>query len=68
MKRIAIFLLKFYRNHLSHYNLQCCRFYPSCSQYTIDAVEKDGFLKGIFKGSKRILRCHPFSRGGYDPA
>jgi hypothetical protein len=48
--------------------LQCCRFYPSCSEYAINAVEKYGTFKGIFKGIKRVLRCHPFSRGGYDPA
>ncbi|MDD5436188.1 MAG: membrane protein insertion efficiency factor YidD [Candidatus Omnitrophica bacterium] len=67
MKSIIIALLKFYHNCLSPYRLQCCRFYPSCSQYTIEAVEKHGVLKGILKGTKRILRCHPFSKGGYDP-
>ena len=67
MKRIIVFLLRFYRNHLSLFKLQCCRFYPSCSQYTIEAVEKYGALKGISKGMKRILHCHPFSKGGYDP-
>jgi len=48
--------------------LQCCRFYPSCSEYTKDAIEKYGLLAGSFKGIKRILKCHPFSKGGYDPA
>lgn len=61
-------LLKFYRNYLSPLKLQCCRFHPSCSEYAIEAVEKYGAIKGSFKAVKRILRCHPFSRGGYDPA
>ncbi|PIT97501.1 membrane protein insertion efficiency factor YidD [Candidatus Berkelbacteria bacterium CG10_big_fil_rev_8_21_14_0_10_41_12] len=43
-----------------------CRFYPSCSQYMIDAVEEHGCVKGIALGSWRIMRCNPFSRGGYD--
>ncbi|MFA5143191.1 MAG: membrane protein insertion efficiency factor YidD [Candidatus Omnitrophota bacterium] len=67
MKKLAVIVLKFYRNYLSPFKLQCCRFYPSCSQYTIEAVERYGFLKGMLKGTKRILRCHPFSKGGYDP-
>ncbi|MDD3906035.1 MAG: membrane protein insertion efficiency factor YidD [Candidatus Omnitrophica bacterium] len=68
MKKIAILALKFYRKYLSILMLQHCRFYPSCSQYAIDAIEKDGFSKGIFKSIWRILRCNPFSKGGYDPA
>jgi len=44
-----------------------CRFTPTCSQYTYQAVEKYGVLKGLFLGLKRITRCHPFSKGGYDP-
>lgn len=68
MNKIVVFLIKIYRNCLSPMKLQCCRFYPSCSEYAINAVEKYGTFKGIFKGIKRVLRCHPFSRGGYDPA
>ncbi|MCX5678913.1 MAG: membrane protein insertion efficiency factor YidD [Candidatus Omnitrophica bacterium] len=63
----AISILKFYRKYLSPMNIQCCRFYPSCSEYTIEAIEKYGIFSGSFKGLKRILRCHPFSQGGYDP-
>ena len=44
-----------------------CRFYPTCSQYTKEAIIKYGVIKGIFLGLKRICRCHPFNDGGYDP-
>ncbi|MFA6141988.1 MAG: membrane protein insertion efficiency factor YidD [Candidatus Omnitrophota bacterium] len=67
MKKAIISIVKFYRNYLSPFKLQCCRFYPSCSEYTIEVIEKYGVFKGIFKGLKRLMRCHPFSRGGYDP-
>lgn len=67
MKRLIIFTLKFYRNYLSLLKLRCCRFYPSCSEYAICAVEKHGAFFGLLKGIKRIVRCHPFSAGGYDP-
>ncbi|HNQ19137.1 MAG TPA: membrane protein insertion efficiency factor YidD [Smithellaceae bacterium] len=46
---------------------QCCRFYPTCSEYAISAIELHGPFKGTFMGIKRILRCHPFHPGGYDP-
>ncbi len=44
-----------------------CRFYPTCSQYTVDAINKKGLIKGLGLGFYRLLRCHPFSKGGYDP-
>jgi putative membrane protein insertion efficiency factor len=44
-----------------------CKYYPSCSEYTRQAIEKYGCIKGIFLGGKRILKCNPFSKGGYDP-
>ena len=44
-----------------------CRFYPSCSEYTYQAIERHGTGKGVIKGAKRILKCHPFNEGGYDP-
>ena len=68
MKRAVIFLLRFYRNYLSALKLQCCRFYPSCSEYAIESIERYGVFSGIMKGLKRVIRCNPFSKGGYDPA
>lgn len=44
-----------------------CRFYPSCSDYSYQTIEKYGLLKGFFKSLKRIIKCHPFNKGGYDP-
>ncbi|SHE87881.1 protein YidD [Clostridium fallax] len=67
MKRIFISLIKFYRKYISPLKKPCCIYYPSCSQYTMEAIEKYGALKGGFMGIKRILRCHPFHEGGYDP-
>lgn len=69
MARIAIFIIKFYQNFISKYILigRSCRFYPTCSQYSLEAYTKYGFLKGTYLSVRRILRCHPFSKGGYDP-
>lgn len=67
MKFILLNLIKFYRFFLSPYVGSSCRFHPTCSLYTYEAIEKHGALKGTWMGVKRILRCHPFSHGGYDP-
>ncbi|MCL2805005.1 MAG: membrane protein insertion efficiency factor YidD [Treponema sp.] len=67
MKYIALFLIKFYKYAISPHFPQVCRYYPSCSTYAYDAVNKYGFLRGCFMAVKRILRCHPFHAGGYDP-
>lgn len=67
MKEFLVFLIKFYRKNISPLKKPCCRFYPSCSQYTLEALEKYGVLKGGFMAIKRILRCNPFNPGGYDP-
>ena len=67
MKEFLVFLVKFYRKSISPLKRPCCRFYPSCSQYTLEALEKYGVLKGGFMAIKRILRCNPFNKGGYDP-
>ncbi len=66
LKKIAIFLISIYQK-ISKLTPPCCRFYPTCSEYTKQAIEKYGFLKGGWLGVKRICRCHPFSEGGYDP-
>ena len=67
MKKLVISLIIFYRKFISPLKKPSCRFYPTCSQYTLEAVEKYGALKGSFMGIKRILKCHPFNEGGYDP-
>jgi uncharacterized protein len=68
MKNIVIFFIDIYRNYLSILKLrQSCRYYPTCSEYAVSALEKHGFLKGSLLSLSRILRCHPFSHGGYDP-
>jgi uncharacterized protein len=67
MKKFLIYLIVCYRKYLSPRHKPSCRFYPTCSQYAIEAIEKYGALKGIFIAIKRILRCNPFNKGGYDP-
>jgi putative membrane protein insertion efficiency factor len=67
MKTVMLFLIRAYQAVLSPLLGTRCRFYPSCSTYTHDAIEKYGLMKGILLGSKRLLRCHPFHQGGIDP-
>lgn len=68
MKRICIALIKFYRKNLSPLKRNaCCKYVPTCSQYALEAYEKYGFFKGTILSVWRILRCNPFSKGGYDP-
>ena len=67
MKRLLIALVRFYRTAVSPYRPPCCRYYPTCSQYALEAIEKYGALKGGWLAFKRILRCNPFHKGGYDP-
>lgn len=67
MKKILILLIKGYRKFISPLFPPSCRFRPTCSQYTLEAIEKFGALQGSWLGFKRILRCHPFHPGGYDP-
>lgn len=63
-----IFLINLYRKYLSPLKRKpTCIYTPTCSQYALEALEKYGFLKGSFLAVKRILRCHPFAKGGYDP-
>ena len=68
MKKIFIGLIRFYRKYLSGLKTApTCKFYPTCSQYAIEAIEKHGVIKGGLLAVWRILRCNPFSKGGYDP-
>ncbi|MDP3804585.1 MAG: membrane protein insertion efficiency factor YidD [Candidatus Omnitrophota bacterium] len=67
MRPLVVWALKFYRKYLSALNIRCCKFYPSCSEYAIGSVEKHGVLFGGIKSAWRLIRCNPFSRGGYDP-
>ncbi len=67
MKHMAMWLIRLYQNTISKVLPPACRFVPSCSEYTHDAIEKYGFLKGGWMGIKRISRCHPLNPGGYDP-
>lgn len=67
MTKIAVFVLRLYRLFLSPYIPTSCRFYPTCSSYTMEAIQKKGFWKGICLGLARVLKCHPFHPGGFDP-
>ena len=66
-KSAGIALIRAYRRFISPMLPSSCRFTPSCSLYTLHAIEKYGLIKGCFMGAGRLLRCHPFSEGGYDP-
>ena len=67
MKKILLAIINFYRENVSPMKAPCCRFYPTCSTYAIQAIEKYGAIKGGAMALYRILRCNPFSKGGYDP-
>ena len=66
-KRALLGAIRFYRRNISPMFPPCCRFRPTCSEYALEAVEKYGALKGGYLALKRILKCHPFHPGGYDP-
>ena len=67
MKFIMIWIIRFYQKFISPLFPPTCRFYPTCSVYFIQALEKYGFFKGSYLGIRRLLKCHPFHEGGYDP-
>ncbi|MBP3255438.1 MAG: membrane protein insertion efficiency factor YidD [Clostridia bacterium] len=70
MKKIGIWFINFYKKYISQifsFHGIHCKYYPTCSEYTKQAIEKYGFFKGCFLGIIRILKCNPFSKGGYDP-
>ena len=65
---VALVVLKAYKALISPWLAPCCRFTPSCSDYAGEAIERYGVIRGTGKAVMRLLRCHPFSRGGWDPA
>jgi len=67
MKSAILLLIKAYQYFISPLIGNCCRFYPSCSSYTTSAIKKFGLSKGSFLGIKRISKCHPWNKGGFDP-
>ena len=66
-KRALLWLIQFYRVAISPMHRPCCRYIPTCSQYAMQAIQKYGAIKGGYLALRRILRCNPFSKGGYDP-
>lgn len=70
MTKISIYIINFYQKHISVFlkkNGVECKYYPTCSEYAKQALEKYGFFKGTILSIKRIIKCNPFSKGGYDP-
>ncbi len=67
MKRLAIWAIKFYRSGISPLTPPSCRFYPTCSQYGLESIERFGFFKGFYLLIRRIIKCQPFHPGGFDP-
>lgn len=76
LKKLLLKLIRFYQNTKWFHGFiarqlfltdKVCRFYPTCSQYTYEAIEKYGVIKGFWLGFKRIFRCHPWTKGGFDP-
>ncbi|MCK4368803.1 MAG: membrane protein insertion efficiency factor YidD [Dehalococcoidales bacterium] len=67
MKRLALGLIRLYQVTLSQVMPHNCRFTPTCSQFTFEAISRLGLFRGVWLGARRITRCHPFNPGGYDP-
>ena len=70
MSKLLILLINFYKKHIALFlkkNGVECKYYPTCSEYSLEAIRKYGALKGSFLSIKRIIKCNPFSKGGYDP-
>jgi putative membrane protein insertion efficiency factor len=67
MKKLLIALIRFYQKYLSPLKKTKCPYYPCCSQYGLEAIQKHGVIKGLILAFWRVLRCNPFSKGGYDP-
>ncbi len=67
MRKAIIWMIRFYQRFVSPLFPPTCRFQPTCSSYTMQAVERFGVIKGLYLGLRRVLRCNPLSKGGYDP-
>lgn len=67
INKFCILIVKAYQKILSPFIVNSCRFTPTCSNYTIEAFKKYNFLKALFLTFKRLLKCHPFNKGGHDP-
>ncbi|ARK23977.1 membrane protein insertion efficiency factor YidD [Sporosarcina sp. P37] len=67
MKKVLVALIRFYQKFISPLSAPSCRFYPTCSHYGVEAIETHGALKGTWLAVKRILKCHPLHKGGFDP-
>lgn len=67
LKKSFLSIIRFYQRFISPMTPPTCRFYPTCSEYTKEAIEVYGAFKGGYMGVKRILKCHPFHEGGFDP-
>jgi uncharacterized protein len=65
--QLLIFILRTYKRWISPMIPSACRFHPTCSEYMIEAIERHGALRGVGLGLRRLLRCHPFHQGGFDP-
>lgn len=67
MKELGVLLIKFYKRFISSMTPKTCIYTPTCSMYTMEAIKRFGFMKGVVMGAKRILRCTPLYQGGFDP-
>jgi putative membrane protein insertion efficiency factor len=67
MRYLALLLIRIYQRAISPVLGVHCRFHPTCSAYTREAIERYGFVQGVWLGVRRLLRCHPLHRGGFDP-
>lgn len=67
MKKLLLAIIRFYRKSISPQTPPACRFIPTCSAYALEAIERYGAGKGLWLAVRRIIKCHPFHKGGYDP-